>query len=72
VAFATCHAAAMIGVMLPFIDVDIVGPIDVDVVVAPIATAAPIIAPIGPASMDTTAPKGSHHIMAPRKFEKSC
>jgi len=23
------------------------------------------------ASMDTTAPKGSHHIMAPRKFEKS-
>ena len=24
------------------------------------------------ASMDTTAPKGSHHIMLPRKFEKSC
>jgi hypothetical protein len=51
------HAAAMIGVMLPFIDVDIVGPIDVDVVVAPIATAAPIIAPIGPASDGIANPK---------------
>jgi hypothetical protein len=49
------HAAAMIGIVLPIVDVDIA--IDVDVVVAPIATATPIIAPIGPASDGIANPK---------------